>query len=284
MQINWTNAIRIKVFRYITALFCILLVFDASADSGRLYTVGIVPQFEVHRLHAIWLPILIALEKRTGLKFKLIGSPEIPAFEKEFLAGKFDFAYMNPYHILAANRNQGYEPLIRDNGNQLYGVMVVRKDSPVQDVRELDGKVLAVPSPNALGASLLLRTELYNLFKINLQLRNVRSHDSVYLNVALGLADAGGGVQKTFNKQPKQIKNSLRILYRTINVSPHPFAAHPRVPDEIKMRVREAFLAMGRNATGKNLLSRIPIKKIGPANMHDYEPLGTLGLERFFVK
>ena len=112
----------------LTALWALLTSFTTFAEE-KIYVVGIVPQYETHRLYAIWRPILTQLEKETGLKFKLRGSPTIPDFEREFLQGKFDFAYMNPYHVLLANQNQGYKPLIRDHGRKLYGVLVTRKDS-----------------------------------------------------------------------------------------------------------------------------------------------------------
>ena len=117
--------------------FLVLLILSAScinnswANSQKVYSVGIVPQHETHRLHAIWRPILDQLEKDTGLKFKLQGSPTIPTFEKEFLAGKFDFAYMNPYHLIWSHETIGYQPLIRDHSKKLHGVLVVHKDNPL---------------------------------------------------------------------------------------------------------------------------------------------------------
>lgn len=48
------------------------------------YTFGVVPQFEQRKLHAIWDPIIEELEKRTGLKFKLLTTLKIQDFEKEF--------------------------------------------------------------------------------------------------------------------------------------------------------------------------------------------------------
>ena len=89
------------------------------------YSFGVVPQFEQRKLFRIWRPILDELEKRTGLSFHLVGSPKIPVFEKKYMAGIYDFAYMNPYNILQAYKSQGYIPLIRDGGRVLKGVLVV---------------------------------------------------------------------------------------------------------------------------------------------------------------
>lgn len=85
------------------------------------YTFGVVPQYEQRQLFAIWKPLLDELEMRTGLSFSMVGVPTIPAFEKEFLKGSYDFVYMNPYHLLKANKSQGYAPLIHATGSTCGG-------------------------------------------------------------------------------------------------------------------------------------------------------------------
>ena len=85
-------------------LFLISTFFsiNALAEKQRVYTIGIVPQFEIRHIRKIWNPIINEIKKSTGIKLKLVGSPTIPDFESEFNAGSFDFAYMNPYHMLLA--------------------------------------------------------------------------------------------------------------------------------------------------------------------------------------
>jgi phosphonate transport system substrate-binding protein len=249
----------------------------------RAYTVGIVPQFEVRKLNSIWRPILDRLEKETGMQFELRHSVSIPDFEDEFKEGKFDFAYMNPYHMLIANKYAGYVPLIRDHGRSLSGVLVVRKDSGITNPEQLNGKKLAFPAPNALGASLQMRQELEDKFGIKFESSFVKTHDSVYLNVLLGTTIAGGGVQKTFNSQKKQHKEMLSIIHKTQAVPSHPVAARTDVPIEIRVLVRNALIRIGQLDAGQELLSKVPIKKIGVAGMEDYAPLDDMGLERFYI-
>lgn len=256
-------------------------IYAEQAD--KVYTFGVVPQFEARKLHSIWRPILDLLEKETACKFKLQGSSSIPKFEQEFAQGKYDFAYMNPYHMVIANDYAGYIPLVRDHGRKLYGVLVVKKDSNISDPKQLNGKTLAFPAPNALGASLQMRQELHDKFGIKFKSNFVKTHDSVYLNVLLDEASAGGGVQKTLNRQKNQYKEMLRVIHKTQEVAPHPIAVLPDVPVEIRDRIHDALLKMGQSKEGRKLLSKIPMKKIGPASMDDYLPLKDLGLERFYV-
>ncbi|MGK0273499.1 MAG: phosphonate transport system substrate-binding protein [Cocleimonas sp.] len=248
------------------------------------YTVGVVPQFDARRTQKVWTPILKRLESETGLSFELIGSPDIPEFEKDFTAGKYDFAYMNSYHLVVANGSQGYTPIVRDIGRKLYGIIVVKKDNPITKIEQLDGKLIALPAPNALGAALIPRTEFATKFNIKPDYTYVKSHTSVYLNVLLGQVAAGGGVQKTFSQQKPEIINKLRVLYETTKVSPHPIAVHPRITPEISKKVQDAFLKMAKSEADTKLLQKIPMKKLGVANLKDYDELRKMGLEDFYVK
>ena len=265
-------------------LLTTLLTFNVHAEKKEVYTIGIVPQFEIRHIRKIWNPIIKEVEKATGYDLKLIGSPTIPDFEREFNAGQFDFAYMNPYHMLIAEKTQGYVPLIRDNGRKLHGILVVREDSDITSVKELDGKKIAFPAPNALGASLLMRANLTNDYKIKFNPVYVKTHSSVYLNVVVKQTSAGGGVQKTLKQQRENIKGALRVLHRTPKVSPHPLAGHPRVPKEVREKVKQAMLKLGETPIGKSLLSKIPMKKIGEASINDYYPLRKFKLDNFYVK
>lgn len=254
-----------------------------AEQRDNVYTVGVVPQFETRKIHSIWRPILNVLEEKTGYKFILSGSTSIPAFEQKFMGSKFDFAYMNPYHLIIANKHAGYTPLVREHHKMLHGLLVVHQNSDITHPRQLQGQTLAFPSPNALGASLKMRQELHDNIGIDFKSNYVNTHDSVYLNVLLNEVAAGAGVQKTLNRQKNQYQEMLRVIYKTEGLTPHPIAALPSVPAKVREQVRHALLEMGQSKDGKLLLSKIPIKKIGNARLNDYLPLKSLKLERFYV-
>ena len=257
-----------------------LLFFSSVSLAQQTITVGVVPQFPVKKLHSIWKPVLSQLEKETGLIFELKGSPDIPSFEKEFMTGEFDLAYMNPYHYIVAS--DLYTPMVRDIGRQLYGIIVVAKDSPIKTVADLDGEKIALPAPNALGASLMTRAAMTNEFHISYEPLYVKTHSSVYLNVALGKTAAGGGVQKTLSQQPDKIKNRLRVLYQTQKVAPHPLVANKSLPESTVQLIQQAMLRIAQTKEGQALLSKVPFKMLGVAGAQDYSPLRALNLDPFF--
>lgn len=269
--------------RFLCSLL-LLVLFLPQAFAETVYKFGVVPQFEPRKLSAIWSPILSELEKRTGFRLEMVGSARIPEFEGEFEQGRYDFAYMNPYHSLMAMRVQQYEPLVRDGGRQLFGILVVAKDGPIKQLADLNGKTVAFPAPNALGASLLMRADLERLHKIEISPLWAQTHTSAYLNVALGKAEAAGGVMATLAQQPDAVRNKLAIIYETRRMSPHPVMAHPRVPAADREKLRKAFLDLGATPEGAALLAKVPIEKVVAANADDYRSLATWGLEDYYVK
>ena len=265
----------------IALIFCVAAPVSAAEKT---LSFGVVPQFDARKTRMVWQPILHSLEEQTGIHIELVGSPDIPEFEKQLMAGEFDLAYMNPYHLLKANEAQGYIPLVRDVGRTLFGIVVTRRDSPVRDIYDLDGKTVAFPAPNALGAALIPRAEFGETYEISIQPVYVKNHSSVYLNVVTGQAVAGGGVQKTLQSQPEYVRNELRVIYKTPEVAPHPLAAHPRIGEETWSRISKAFLQLGNTQADSALLSRIPMKQAGQASMADYEPLRKMGLDKYYVQ
>ena len=266
----------------ITLTFATPIAHSAQPPISKTFSVGIVPQFDSRKIHKIWRPLLNELETITGHKFKLEGAPTIQEFENELNAGRFDFAYINPYQASLTNNKQGYIPLVRDIEKHLQGILVVRRGKEIKRVEELANQIVSFPAPNALGATLMIRADMQDLFDTQVKPQYVKTHSSVYLNVALGLTKAGGGVQKTLNQQSVEIRDALRVLYKTRHVVPHPLSAHPRVNSGIIAQVTEGLLALNETVQGQQMLKKIPINKIGPATIEDYAPLGRMGLERFY--
>jgi len=263
-------------------LSALTVLWAGAAIAAETYSFAVAPQFERRRLVEIWMPVVESVSARTGLDLRLTTAPSVADFERQLAAGAFDFVYANPYHILVERDRQGYIPLVRDQ-TPLRGILLVSTDSPYQSPRDLDGKTLAVPSVNALGASILLRADLERLFGVRMTLRDVRTHTSVYLHVANGLVDAGGGVQKLLDQQDAAVRERVRVLYTTREMPPHPIAAHPRVPEAVREAVRRALLGMQTTTGGAEILARIPMRSVVSTSMDDYLPMASWGLERYWA-
>lgn len=269
---------------FLTSLCC-LLPYGAAADppAEPTYSFSVVPQFERRKLFGIWQPIVDDLQRRTGLRFELVTALSVDDYESNVKNGRYDFIFVNPYMMPLIEKQPGYQPLIRDSA-PLQGILVVRKDSPLQRVEDLRDKTLAVPSMSALGASLLLRAELDRDFAVKTRTIVAKTHGSVFLHVVNGLADAGGSVQKALAEQDERIRDSLKVLHRTRDVPSHPIAGHQRVPVKVREQVRQAFLEMSADAQGRALLAEVPMREAVAAHAEDYQVLKTLNLDNYLAQ
>ena len=176
-----------------------------------------------------------------------------------------------------------YIPLIADGKNKLDGLIVVRADSNINKLKDLNHSKIAFPAPNAFAASLLIRSFLMQE-GIVFEPIYVKSHKNVYWSVMTGDVPAGGGVNNTFFREPDEIKNQLRILYKTPMFMPHPFIANPRVPPNVQRAVQDAFLSMKKDPALAELLNNVQIPEpIAVDYRKDYMPIDRLRLEKFAV-
>jgi phosphonate transport system substrate-binding protein len=265
------------------ALGCVLSGIAAASANEKIYTVAVVPQFASTQVYRDWTPLLEQLEQATGYRFKLLVYDEYSRFEREFEKGVPDLVYLNPYHMVIARQKQGYRPLLRDNST-LSGILVARQDGPIQKISDLNGKKIAFPSPNALGASLYLRALLAEDMHIKFNAAYANGHQNVYRQVLLGDVAAGGGVLHTLEKEPESVRSQLKVIFSTPQIAAHPLAAHPRVPLAVSKKITSAILAMRDNPEAARHLASVQLPHPVVADyMRDYAALVKLKLERYAV-
>ncbi len=254
-----------------------------SKDSS-LYSWSVVPQFSPVAVHRDWTPLLQELTRRTGYRFRLQPASGFDEFESSLFNGDYDFVYANPYQTLLARREQGYQPLVRDEQRRLTGILVVRKDSPYKTPRDLDGKTLAFAAPNAFAVSLYMRAMLRQKEGIDFTPLWTGTHSNAYRHVLLGMADASGGVYRTLDKEPEAVRSLLRVVYTLPSTITHAVSAHPRVPEAVRQEVQLTLLELARSREGRALLEGVFLPQPVAADFErDYRPLEQLRLDDFVV-
>jgi phosphonate transport system substrate-binding protein len=255
---------------------------DALAQADKpVYTVAVVPQFQAVEISRVWQPILERVGLEAGVQLNLKVAKDIPSFEDEVMAGKADFAYMNPYHQVMAHKAQGYVPLVRDS-KLLTGILVVRQDDPIKSVQELQGKTLAFPAPNAFGASLLIRGHLAEQDKISVTPFYAKTHTNAYRQTLVGKTAASGGLRATLDKEPDEVRAALRVLMETSGTAPHPLSAHPRVPAKVQQAVMAAMLKLAADPALQASFKEIPMANPVKADYaRDYQPLEKFKLDKY---
>ena len=225
----------------------------------------------------LWGPVLARISQESGVKLKFRTAKDIPTFESELLNGAYDFSYMNPYHYVIFSQHPKYKAFAKAKDKRIQGIIVVREDSPIESLEELHEQQVAFPSPAAFAATLLPYAHMCAQ-DIFYRPSYVKSHDSVYRAVANGVFIAGGGVQRTLNSMDPEIREQLKVFWKSEKFTPHAFASHPRVPDKEIQKVRAAMLRLSEDEDFLTLVSKLRMKGFVSAENHEWDDVRQLNL------
>lgn len=243
------------------AALLVLSMTPAGEAAERVYTFARAPQISVSVIAKIWQPYVEYLSRETGVKINLGLYNRRDNFEADLKSGALDIAYGNPGYFVISKRLHGYVPLIRSAAKKLVGILVIKSDSGIRTLDGLRGQKFAFPSRTAFAASLLLRAQLTEKKGLAFKPVYVGSHDDVYRNVVTGRFVAGGGVWRTFNREPEALRKRLLVIYESPGIAPHPIFAHPRVPISVRKSIITATLKLDKSDKGRALLKRLAIRK-----------------------
>ncbi len=229
--------------RSIFAILFACLIFTSTNTNAVFEKLqfGIVPQQTPAKLFRDWQPITAYISTQLGTQVMFVTAPTISEFETRCAQGKYDIAYMNPFHYVRFAKKPGYRVIANQSNKKLKGIFVVKSDTKIKSLADVDGKTIYFPSPNAFAASLLTQS-LLRQRGIKYTPHFVGTHDIVYRNISLNMAPVGGGIVRTFNTQPEPLRKKLRILETTKGYTPHAFAVHPRVPDETVKKIQAILI------------------------------------------
>ncbi|MCR9608965.1 phosphate/phosphite/phosphonate ABC transporter substrate-binding protein [Vibrio alginolyticus] len=267
-----------RLHKRIFTLLMVLCIWSPSVVAQPSIVFGVVPQQSATKLVQQWQPLLQRWGDLAGVEIKFATARDIPTFEARLMAGAYDIAYMNPYHFTLVNQNLGYTALARAKNKRITGIIVARRGKSVS-LDELQEKTIAFPAPRAFAASIITQSELSQK-GIKFTPKYVGSHDSVYLGVLKGLYIAGGGVKRTFESLPSEIKDQLSIIYTTAGYTPHAIAVSNNVDEEITLALRKAISQLNDDPKAQESFTLLNIDGLQLAQDQDWQDVVQLGISR----
>lgn len=250
----------------------LLALFHGPAHAANAaYTVAILPVLPATEIKRRWQPLLDALARETGLSFRFRLYEDNAQLEASLLRSEPDFAMLGALQLWHVRPH--YLPILRDT-RPMIGMVVVRRDSPLHTLNDLNDRTLALPNGSDMTASLLQSQTLKDL-KVRPQIKTQRTHVNGLRAVMLGKIDAAVINSYSLQLLPPELMQQLRIIYRTEPLPPPAFAVAPRVPDADVRKVKAAFLRL--NTTQPAMLEAALMPNITEADMErDYNILSRI--------
>ncbi|MBX3608476.1 MAG: phosphate/phosphite/phosphonate ABC transporter substrate-binding protein [Hydrogenophaga sp.] len=217
-----------------------------------------------------------ALGKALKGKVRIVFAREFALLEEGLAQQRFDLALARPSDYPArALRDHGYR-FVASAAPEGQCLIVVRKDSPLQNVAEAKGKRWVLPE-QASYMSKFCRAELRDrgILIDKEKVQYVREQGAVKFFLEQNLVDVGGvasysGVARGLEK------SNLRVLHRSVTQPYFPLVAGPRLSDEQLKAIQAELIAMPQSAAGRDVLEQIGVQgfdtSTGPrlANLLDW--------------
>lgn len=183
--------------RFVLFLLLTALALPMTSLAAEL-KFGLLPRVSEKEMKEGFAPLAAYLEKELGVTVTLVIPKDFDTWSKEAKAGAYDLAYANPYLYVAVKKDvKDALPLViasePDSGTELFGTIIVKKDSPIKTIADLKGKTIAATDPGSAGAYLvqMLMLQKAKLKKDDVKLVFEKKRDPVAQAVLDGKADAG---------------------------------------------------------------------------------------------
>ena len=250
-----------------------------SGAASEPFSFGVLNQQPAAETAALWNPILQYLTAKTGLALKLKMGATVLETDAMTARGEFDFLYSN-HNFDPEYAQANYRPLVQWGGHPLIGQIVVLDDSPLTNLKQLEGKTVVFPSKDAFVAYQVTR---YALKRSGIQIQLVfgASQQGTAVQLQTGRADAASLNKLFADRFQSEGKGKFRVLFQSDAWPNIPVQAHPRIAKTDAESVRQALVKMNDDPEGKALLSNLKIPGFLPITDADYNQTRLLYKEVF---
>ncbi len=244
------------------------------------YIIGVHPLHNPQRLHEIFGPLAALLTKKIdGVDFEIEASRNYAAFDKKLYSGKFEFALPNPYQtILSLKHNYRIFGKMGDDDN-FRGIILVRKDSGINKVSDLKGKVVSFPAQTALAATMMPQYYLHEKgLDVNqdIEIKYVGSQESSIMNVFLGNVAAGATWPppwQALSKEKPRLPEELEVMWETKPLPNNGLVVRIDIPQNIVDQVSAILFSLHESEVGRVILKPMELTQFESASNETYQPV-----------
>lgn len=251
---------------------------DKPTTQKEEYVFGVHPLHNPQQLQVVYGPLIDFLNAHVPeVSFRLEASRNYATYEEKLYAGKFQFALPNPYQtILAEDKDYKIFGKMGDDEN-FRGIILVRKDSGINQVIDLKGKKVSYPAPTALAATMLPQHFIHTHgLDVNKDTESVYvgSQESSIMNVYLKEVAAGATWVLPWQillKEKPEIAKELEVKWETVPLRNNGLVVRNDVPQAIVDKVAQVLFSLHTHPEGREILARMPLSKFEKADHQTYK-------------
>ena len=226
-------------------VFILLVLFSSLVFATQSLTFGAISTVENSIMQKKLTPLMNYISKtiKKDIEFKT-GIDYLDTIDK-FKNGEYDLGFIGPApYILATHKNKNALKVIvgLDNKNRgnFNSVIVVKKDSSINSIKDLKDKTFAFGSPKST-LSFFIPMDMLKKQKIDKKLKEyvfLGKHDKVAKSIIMGKYDAGGIKESVAKKYAKYLK----VIAKSQDIPDFLIVASDKFPDKLIVKIKKALL------------------------------------------
>jgi phosphonate transport system substrate-binding protein len=184
---------------------------------------------------------------------------------------KVDLFHDSLVPTLVISKRAGSVPILRQwkySEADYKGLIVVKKNSGINSLADLRGKVIAFEEPHSTSATvlprMLLEEKKFKLMEIKTPgtvkpdtIGYVYGSDGNAINVLItGRTDAATTIHREFDRLKPEIRDSLKILDSTIMVPRNLISVRRDLDPKLRKELKDILLNMDKDPEGQGVLKR----------------------------
>jgi len=250
------------------------------------FIIGLIPEQELFSQKKRYEPLADYLAKKTGLAVELKILSRYGNIIDNFISNKMDAAFFGSFTGALAIKKLAVQPIARpewqDGTSTYYGLIFVRKDSGIKNIKDMKGKRFAWVDKSTTAGWLV---PLY-YFKLNgiedphtsylKECYFCGTHEDTILDVLNGRADIGAAKNTVFYrlaKTDKRIVDELEILMESTRVPANSFGIAEHVSASTREMLTKALLGMSEDPEGQVILANFGARRFIATDVQDYDPV-----------
>ena len=258
-----------NAIRALAGLALLLMLAWSAGAQDRPLTFGVLNQQSASLTAERWNPILQYVSTTSGVPLQLRMGPTVEDTDAMMGRGELDFVFTN-HNFQSEFDGVGYKVIARWSGEPIRGVIVVPTDSPIRELRQLEGRRVAFPSRDAFAAY-AVPLVAFKRAGVTMQEVLAANQEGALAQLKARRVDAAA-VNSRFLGQYEERE---AVRFRTIFVSDaYPdlaVIAHPRIPAAVVERVRGALIGMKSDPSAAPVLARARSQGFDPATDREYD-------------
>lgn len=265
-----------------TVAMATLFVAAPVSAQDKPYAFNVLNQRTLALTAEYWNPILTYVSRKSGVPLELKLAKNAQEGNAIAEKGGYDFVFTN--HMFTPERDSlGFQVIARPVGPGLQAQIVVRADSPIQSLKELEGKDVGFVSPDGFSGYFVPYDALLRA-KVNVNVAFTGNQEASFAQLKVGKVAAAAVNSLVLERYARREGFAYRSLWTSEVYPDLCIMAHKRVPADRIAAVRAAFVGMEKDPEGRKVLeaSAATIKATGTLGFVASDDREYDGYRRFF--